>query len=134
MTEYTPTTDEVRAAYVRAMRQAFVAASSEHEAEFERWLVQVKDDALDRVSPSTEFRVAKEAIEEKVKLQVEVMSLKRSLDEALHDLSEWDEVWYALYRPGTLGSSKAKQTLEEIHRMNRLIEQLIHEIENPPED
>ena len=47
MTEYTPTTDEVRAAYVRAMRQAFVAASSEHEAEFERWLVQVKADAWD---------------------------------------------------------------------------------------
>ena len=90
--------------------------------------------AMDSVSPSTEFRVAKEAIEEKVKLQIEVKRLKRTLNEALKAMSEWDDVWYALYRPGTLGSSKAKQSLEEIHRMNRLIEQLIHEIENPSED
>lgn len=43
--EYTPTTEQVRDAYVRAMRNAFVAAAWEHEAEFDRWLEKVKADA-----------------------------------------------------------------------------------------
>lgn len=38
MEPFTPTTEQVRAAYVRASRQAFIAATSEHEAEFDRWL------------------------------------------------------------------------------------------------
>ena len=38
MSEYTPDTGAVRAAYVRAMRQAFIASTSEHADEFDRWL------------------------------------------------------------------------------------------------
>jgi len=36
--DYTPTTDQVCAAYVRAMRNAFIASAGEHEEEFYRWL------------------------------------------------------------------------------------------------
>lgn len=36
--EYTPDTWAVRAAYTRAMRQAFIASTSEHIEEFDRWL------------------------------------------------------------------------------------------------
>lgn len=36
--EYTPDTGAVRAAYARAMRQAFIASTSEHIEEFDRWL------------------------------------------------------------------------------------------------
>ena len=38
--EYTPTTDVVRDAYVRGMRQAFIASSGEHADEFDRWVTQ----------------------------------------------------------------------------------------------
>lgn len=38
MSDYTPTTTQVRDAYVRAMRNAFIASAGEHEAEFDRWL------------------------------------------------------------------------------------------------
>lgn len=38
MSDFTPTTTQVRDAYVRAMRNAFIASASEHEQEFERWL------------------------------------------------------------------------------------------------
>lgn len=38
MSNYTPTTEQVRDAYVRASRNAFIASASEHEAEFDRWL------------------------------------------------------------------------------------------------
>lgn len=47
MTDYTPTTGAVRAAYTRAMRQAFIASTGEHIAEFDRWLKQVQADAWD---------------------------------------------------------------------------------------
>ena len=43
--EYTPDTGAVRAAYTRAMRQAFIASTSEHIAEFDRWLA-AHDQAL----------------------------------------------------------------------------------------
>lgn len=36
--EHTPTTAQVRDAYVRAMRNAFIASTSEHYDEFDRWL------------------------------------------------------------------------------------------------
>ena len=36
--KYTPDTETVRAAYTRAMRQAFIASTSEHIEEFDRWL------------------------------------------------------------------------------------------------
>ena len=45
MTEYTPTTGDVRAAYTRAMRQAFITSTGEHIAEFDRWLAQVRAEA-----------------------------------------------------------------------------------------
>ena len=35
--EYTPSTEQVRDAYVRAIRNAFVGSTSEHAAEFDRW-------------------------------------------------------------------------------------------------
>lgn len=41
MTDYTPTTDQVRSAYTRAMRNAFIASAGEHDAEFDRWLAGV---------------------------------------------------------------------------------------------
>lgn len=34
---YTPNTEQVRDAYVRAMRDAFIASASEHRDEFNRW-------------------------------------------------------------------------------------------------
>lgn len=40
MDDYTPTDEQVRAAYVRGMRDTFVAAAADHEAEFDRWLAQ----------------------------------------------------------------------------------------------
>ena len=42
---YTPTTDQVCAAYVRAMRNAFIASAGEHEEEFYRWLDEVLEGA-----------------------------------------------------------------------------------------
>lgn len=39
--EYTPTTEQVRDAYVRGMRDAFVASTGEHYAEFDRWFAKV---------------------------------------------------------------------------------------------
>lgn len=38
MTDWTPNTEQVRDAYVRAMRNAFIASASEHREEFDRWL------------------------------------------------------------------------------------------------
>ncbi len=38
MTDFTPITEQVRDAYVRAMRNAFIASATEHEQEFDRWL------------------------------------------------------------------------------------------------
>lgn len=40
MTEFTPTTAQVRDAYVRAMRNAFIASAGEHREEFDRWLAE----------------------------------------------------------------------------------------------
>lgn len=38
MTDFTPTTEQVRDTYVRAMRNAFIASADEHRQEFDRWL------------------------------------------------------------------------------------------------
>lgn len=38
MIDFTPTTEQVRDAYVRAMRNAFIASAGEHREEFDRWL------------------------------------------------------------------------------------------------
>ena len=40
MTDHTPGTGDVRAAYARAMRQAFIASTGEHLEEFDRWLAE----------------------------------------------------------------------------------------------
>ena len=45
MTEYTPDTLTVRDAYVRTLRNAFVASTSELGQEFDRWLSTVQHDA-----------------------------------------------------------------------------------------
>lgn len=45
MTDYTPTTETVRDAYVRQLRQAVIGSGSEHEAEFDRWLETMRHDA-----------------------------------------------------------------------------------------
>lgn len=37
-TEYTPSTDAVRKAYVRGMQDALLTYEGEYEAEFDRWL------------------------------------------------------------------------------------------------
>lgn len=47
MTEFTPSTEQVRDAYVRAMRNAFIASASEHAEEFERWLATIQAAAYD---------------------------------------------------------------------------------------
>lgn len=36
--DYTPTTKQVRRAYMAGMWQAFIASAGEHAAEFDRWL------------------------------------------------------------------------------------------------
>ncbi|WP_156364199.1 hypothetical protein [Curtobacterium sp. Leaf261] len=38
---YTPTTAQVREAYVRQLRNAFVASTAEHQAECDRWLASI---------------------------------------------------------------------------------------------
>lgn len=45
--DWTPNTEQVRDAYVRAMRNAFVASESEHRQEFDRWLAAVQAAAFD---------------------------------------------------------------------------------------
>lgn len=45
MAEYTPETTAVRNAYVRNMRNAFVASTSELRDEFDRWLSTVQHEA-----------------------------------------------------------------------------------------
>lgn len=40
--EYTPTDEVVRDTYVRTQRNAFVASTSEHEMEFDRWRAGVE--------------------------------------------------------------------------------------------
>lgn len=47
MSDYTPTTSTVRDAYTRALRNAFIASKGEHNAEFDRWLNEVKSQAWD---------------------------------------------------------------------------------------
>jgi rubrerythrin len=57
--EYTPTTDVVRDAYVRGMRQAFIASSGEHVDEFDRWLAEhdteVRAEVIDWIEPHAWF-------------------------------------------------------------------------------
>lgn len=46
MSEYTPTVEQARAAYTRAMRNAFIASSGEHDEEFDRMIRIIKADAF----------------------------------------------------------------------------------------
>jgi hypothetical protein len=63
--DYTPTTEQVKAAYVRAMRNAFIASEGEHREEFRRWLAahdaEVAAAALTEAAVMIERRAAKEA-------------------------------------------------------------------------
>lgn len=59
MNEYTPTTEHVRDAYVRAMRNAFIASAGEHEAEFDRWLEQVRAEERERCAQIAESEITR---------------------------------------------------------------------------
>lgn len=52
MTDYTPTVEQARAAYTRAMRNAFIASSGEHDAEFDRMIAVVEAQALEQAADS----------------------------------------------------------------------------------
>ena len=43
--------------------------------------------------------------------------VKQWKESAMVVLAEWDKVWRALEKPGTLGESKAEACLEEIKRI-----------------
>jgi hypothetical protein len=47
MSDWTPNTEQVRDAYVRAMRNAFIASAGEHRQEFDRWLATIQAAAFD---------------------------------------------------------------------------------------
>jgi hypothetical protein len=57
MTDYTPTIERARDAYVRAMRNAFIASEGEHKEEFDRMLAGVRADALDEAADKIEDRL-----------------------------------------------------------------------------
>lgn len=48
-------------------------------------------------------------------------SLARWKNEALVILGEWDLVWEALGRPGRIGESKAKESLDEVLELRKLV-------------
>jgi rubrerythrin len=50
VTDYTPTVEQARDAYVRAMRNAFIASEGEHKEEFDRMLAGVRADTLDEAA------------------------------------------------------------------------------------
>ena len=57
--EYTPDTGAVRAAYTRAMRQAFIASTGEHIEEFDRWLVAHDRAVREQVARDIEADIAR---------------------------------------------------------------------------
>lgn len=56
--DFTPTTDQVRDAYVRAMRDTFIASAGEHQEEFERWAQAHDDEVRASVQPPTREQIA----------------------------------------------------------------------------
>ena len=54
----------------------------------------------------------------------ELDRLRKWKKEAKVVLADWEKVWVALGSPGTLGQSKPEACLQEIDRLNRLIEDL----------
>jgi rubrerythrin len=55
MTEkYTPTPKQAQDAYVRAMRDSFIASEGEHKEEFDRMLAGVRADTLDEAAEKLE--------------------------------------------------------------------------------
>ena len=58
MTDYTPTVEQARAAYTRAMRNAFIASSGEHDAEFDRMIAVVEAQALEQAADAGERLIA----------------------------------------------------------------------------
>ena len=57
MSNYTPDTGTVRAAHVRAMRDAFIAAEGEHIEEFDRWLAEHDAEVAERALGSVAGRM-----------------------------------------------------------------------------
>lgn len=57
MTDYTPTTEQVRDAYVRGMRDTFIASAGEHREEFDRWVQARDDDVRASVQPPTREQI-----------------------------------------------------------------------------
>ena len=57
--EYTPDTGAVRAAYTRAMRQAFITSTSEHIEEFDRWLAAHEQELRERIAREIEADIAR---------------------------------------------------------------------------
>jgi len=58
MTDYTPTTEQVRDAYVRVMRDTFIASAGEHREEFDRWMQAHEDEVRASVQPPTREQIA----------------------------------------------------------------------------
>lgn len=58
MTDYTPTTEQVRNAYVRGMRDTFIASAGEHYEEFNRWMQAHDDEVRASVQPPTREQIA----------------------------------------------------------------------------
>ena len=58
----------------------------------------------------------------------ELKRLRAWKAEAIAVLSEWEETWVAAGCPGPLGSSKARNTSEEVRRLQRTNERLRAEL------
>lgn len=58
MTDYTPTTEQVRNAYVRGMRDTFIASAGEHREEFDRWVAAHDAEARNSVQPPSREQIA----------------------------------------------------------------------------
>lgn len=58
MTDYTPTTEQVRNAYVRGMRDTFIASANEHYEEFDRWMQAHDDEVRASVQLPTREQIA----------------------------------------------------------------------------
>ena len=102
MSEYTPDTGAVRAVYTRAMRQAFIASTSEHIEQFDRWLAR-HDKALRRkmVEEATEDVITHdEALEKALRKQI-----ARDIEAHIDD--DGTDEWFAAI---DLATSIAKAT------------------------
>lgn len=51
MSDFTPSTEQVKDAYVRTSRDAFIASTEEHKEEFDRWFDPIKNLIRDLTDP-----------------------------------------------------------------------------------